>query len=95
MSSSEICRTINKLANKLNEVAARGEEFADQLYLNAHSGAIKTAEDFCVKFDLKLPDGQPLKGEEAKAVSDIAMNDLRDGHFRSIDKLKADGFLHK
>jgi hypothetical protein len=87
--------TCEKLASGIDSFTEKVRSFNEEVKVKNIEIEIESAEEFCLGFSMKHPDGNPLKGKEAVLTAKLMKKALHDNDHEIFNNLKEAGFIHK
>ena len=87
--------TCEKLGSGISSFNEEIRSFKEEMEVNNIELEIEGAEESCLGFDMRQPDGNPLKGKEAVLASKLMKKALLDNDREIYNSLKELGLIHK
>jgi benzoyl-CoA reductase/2-hydroxyglutaryl-CoA dehydratase subunit BcrC/BadD/HgdB len=89
-----ICETLVSLSEEGNALSKSFRSGAEEMLKKANNSKMEGTEKFCLAYNMRHPDGKPLKGQDAIIMCEIMKKALRDSDDEVFNKLKEAGFIH-
>lgn len=90
-----INETLVSLSEEFLTSAKNARRATEEVVKEANNSDIKASEEFCLKFAMRQPDGNPLRGEDAVLAKTIMIKALDEEGDELYNSLKEAGFIHK
>lgn len=90
--SYDICE---KLTSGISSFTEKVRSFNEEMEVKNIEIEIENAEEFCLAFAMRHPDGNPLKGKEAVLAGKLMKKALLDNDHEIFNSLKELGMIHK
>jgi hypothetical protein len=87
--------TCKRLATGISSFNEEIHSFNEEMEVKNIDIEIEYAEESCLGFDMRQPDGNPLKGKEAVLANKLMKKALHDNDREIYNSLKELGWIHK
>jgi hypothetical protein len=87
--------TCEKLGSGISSFTEKVRSFNEEMEVKNIEFEIEIAEESCLRFAMRNPDGKPLKGKEAVLANKLMTKALLDNDHEIFNSLKELGLIHK
>jgi hypothetical protein len=87
--------TCEKLASGISSFTETVRSLKEEMEDKTIEIEIEFAEEFCLGYAMRHPDGNPLKGKEAVLACKLMKKVLHENDLELFNNLKEAGFIHK